>query len=286
MKIPNLAQDCISIRTILGISQKELSELLSVSFAQINRIENGSDEVSDETIESLYSLAYSNMERPIRLNKIKTQMALDQNANVVFHGCRNEIKSPINPQLSRDKLDFGKGFYCGQSLKQAATFVSDYPRSLVYLYAEPGLDNLKTLKMQVEEDWMLAISYFRGQLQRYSTHPRILKLIKQVEEADVIIAPIADNTMYRTMDQFARGDITTIQAMYALSASELGLQHVYKSQKGCSGLKQIDVLYLCKMERGDYLKERKSSQQIAQDKVKLAKELYRRQGLYVEELLK
>lgn len=286
MKATNLAADCKSIRTILRLSQSELGEILGVSFALINRIENGEKKISEETIEALYSFAYSNKIRPIKLNQIKAQLALDRHKKVVFHGSREGIQGSVSPDFSRRNLDFGKGFYCGESLEQAATFIAPFPKGFVYVYKEGDLDSCNILEMKVDEDWMLAVSYFRGQLEAYSGHPRISKLKAAVEKADIIIAPIADNTMYTTMDQFARGNITTLQAMYALSASELGFQHVFKSQKACDGLKMIDLLYLCKKEREDYNALRKASFDVGQDKVRFAKEAYRRQGLYVEELLK
>ena len=103
---------------------------------------------------------------------------------------------------------------------------------------------------------------------------------------DIVIAPIADNNMYETMNRFARGEITDKQAIYALSASSLGKQHVLKTEKACKCVQMLDRLYLCKPERDDIENERKENATVAYDKAKLSIENYRRIGKYVEEILK
>ena len=92
--------------------------------------------------------------------------------------------------------------------------------------------------------------------------------------------------MYETMNQFARGDITDQQAIYALSASHLGKQHVLKTKKACQCIEIIDRLYLCKNERKNIEEEKKKVALKANDKAKQMIESYRRIGKYVEEILK
>ena len=111
-------------------------------------------------------------------------------------------------------------------------------------------------------------------------------MIEDLEQFDVIIAPIADNSMYETMGQFARGEITDLQAISALSASTLGKQHVLKTKNACKAVKMVDRLYLCQAERKDIEQIQKESALVAVDKIKMAIESYRRQGKYIEEILK
>ena len=130
------------------------------------------------------------------------------------------------------------------------------------------------------------VCYYRNQIDRFKENKIVKDIIKEVEEADVIIAPIADNNMFEIMNQFARGDITELQAMSALSASNLGKQHVLKSIRACNSIKMIDRLYICKEEREDIGKEQQVLTNIAYDKSKLAIEQFRHQGKYIEEILK
>ena len=55
---------------------------------------------------------------------------------------------------------------------------------------------------------MLTIAYFRGRLSGYEDHPIIKKLINKLEDIDYLVAPIADNRMFRIIDSFIEGEIT------------------------------------------------------------------------------
>ena len=56
---------------------------------------------------------------------------------------------------------------------------------------------LKPVKFIVDNTWMLAIGTFRDTLNDYTNNPIIQKIIDKVNNADYIIAPIADNKMFR-----------------------------------------------------------------------------------------
>ena len=75
------------------------------------------------------------------------------------------------------------------------------------------------------------------------------KTIKEIENSDIIVAPIADNKMFQVLGAFADGEITTTQAYHSLSSSTLGKQYVLKTQKAIDQLKQFERLYLCKEEK-------------------------------------
>ena len=77
-----------------------------------------------------------------------------------------------------------------------------------------------------------------------------------------------------------------LQAISALSASSLGVQTVLKTEAACAKIEMIDRLYLCETERKEIEIARKASSETARDKAKLTIEKFRRQGRYVEEILK
>ena len=59
----------------------------------------------------------------------------------VFHGSYVKIEKP-DLAFSRETLDFGKGFYLGESVKQAVSFVSNYPNSSLYIIELNNIDKL------------------------------------------------------------------------------------------------------------------------------------------------
>lgn len=93
-----------------------------------------------------------------------------------------------------------------------------YPSSSVYIF-DFNKENIKLKEFNVSEEWMLLIAYFRGKLDEYKDSKTIKELLKNLKDIDVIVAPIADNTMYTILDDFIQGKITNQQCLNALSAN-------------------------------------------------------------------
>lgn len=49
---------------------------------------------------------------------------------------------------------------------------------------------------------MMTIAYYRGSLDEYKEHQRVVQLIEQSGDCDYIIAPIADNRMFPIINSF------------------------------------------------------------------------------------
>ena len=282
----NVSEDIKIVCKILDISYSKLADELNVARSTVNRIVNNEVYPSDMFLESFYAYAYSNPKHPIKLNRLKIQFAQDLYGDVLFHGARTSIDGEIDLLHLRKDIDIGAGFSLGESYEQASSYIFANNKSSIYIFRVDGLRNLKVKEIEVSLEWMLMVSYYRGQLEKYKNKDVVKKLINEIEQYDVIIAPIADNNMYDIMTRFANGDITDEQAINALSASHLGKQHVLKTSKACASIKMINRLYLSKKERADIEKERKEVAIIALDQAKQSIENYRRIGNYVEEILK
>jgi len=63
---------------------------------------------------------------------------------------------------------------------------------------------------------MLAICHYRKTLIAYENSKLIQDVVRQVETADLAIAPIADNRMFHIMSLFAEGDINAKVALHSL----------------------------------------------------------------------
>ena len=178
----------LSIRT--KISRATLDDIMS------NKV------VRNEIYEKLYSYIYKSN---YRLNKTKEEILKEKTHKILFHGSKYGLDS-VSISGSRNNCDFGNGFYLGENYSQALAFVCEKDNSCVYSF-QYDLDNLKIKKFECNLEWMLAICYFRGSLKEYSSNIKIQNIISEVEKADVIIAPIADNKMFYIMSQFTDGDI-------------------------------------------------------------------------------
>jgi hypothetical protein len=223
------------------------------------------------------------------LNKIKEQFyredMIRDDEVLLFHGAKTKIDGNLRLDCNKRINDFGNGFYCGESLEQSAMFVAAHNKSSLYMLKFKP-ENLKCKKFGVNREWMLTIAYFRGRLDEYSDTEIVKQLAKTTEGIDYIVAPIADNRMFEIIDNFIDGEITDVQCQHCLSATNLGMQYVFVSEKALSHIKLLERCYLTELEKEAYLNSRQESFKMNMDKVKLARRQYRNQGEYIEDILK
>lgn len=282
----DICADLRLIKNLLNLTWRDLARKLEIKEITLNRWANNKSVIRNEYIEKIYDIAYS---KGININKIYSlfyKEKYNKTRNMIlFHGSNICTFNKETLDKFNDSHDFGKGFYCGDSLEQSSMLVSSYESSSIYIIKFKNND-LRSYKFNVDRDWLFAVAYYRGTLGHLKNHPLVKNVIKKLENIDYIIAPIADNKMYLLMDEFISGALTDVQCMHCLSATDLGYQYVFKSEKS---LKQIEILrkgYLTKSEKLDYLKQRLKDNNDAENKVMAAKIKYRGQGLYIDELLK
>ena len=281
----NYNKDIEYAKLVLGLNDSSFSELINVSRMTLNRWKNNKSIPNYETLDNLYNIFY---DKNVYLNRIKEEMYnsnVSKNHCILFHGAKTEIIGNPSIKYSEDKKDFGKGFYLGETFNQSASFITGYDKSSVYIF-DFNLKNLKIKEFDVSEEWMLIITYYRGKLQEFSNSNYIKRLIDELKDIDVIIAPIADNQMYTTLDDFISGKITNLQCINALSANRLGKQYVFLNDKVINNnLKMLERCFYCKNERNDYYNYRLKENEIGKNKVKIALREYAGKGKYIEELL-
>lgn len=258
----------------------EFSNSTNVSRATIYEILE-----TNKTIINVYEKIYSYIyNKGYRINSVKEDILKEINTNkVLFHGSKHGLDSILSSG-SRESCDFGQGFYLGETYDQALSFVCESKHSSVYSFTI-SLENLNVINLECTIEWMLTICYYRGTLKNYENHPTIKDIIKKINNADVIIAPITDNRMYYIMTQFVQGEINADVALHSLSASKLGKQFVLKTEKSIEQLIPCEKYFLCHEEKIDCIKRQTIRALEIETKLKLTKREFRT-GLYIEELLK
>lgn len=279
-----IADDLKAIRTILEITQRELSEQLGVEQESISRLEQNNAEPSVQLLESIYTFAF---DHKIQLNRVKEMLwkeRLKENHKLLFHGAKDNISGKIQANVGRINNDLGQGFYTGEKYEQAVSFVSGYKNSSVY-YFDFDDQNLKCKEYHVDQEWMLTIAYYRRALEKYSNSSLLKELIASSRKCDYIIAPIADNRMFSIINSFIRGEITDEQCKHCLAATNLGNQYVFINDLAVSKLKMVEKAYLCEKEKQYYQEMRSNDAKLGEDKVMLARIEYRGKGKYIDEIL-
>ena len=281
----NIIQDILLVKKILSFTDKQLADTIGVSRSTLNRWIKGESKINYKMVDIIYSFIYKNN---IDINAIKSQLYIEDykknNHAVLFHGAKDEIVGDFDLNHSKNDNDFGKALYFGESLEQSAMYVSHYKKSSIYI-VDANLNGLKGINFDVDLRWMLAIALYRGRLEEYKDSKLLTEIKKEIEKADYIVAPIADNKMFSIINNFIDGELTDEQCCHCLSATDLGKQYVIKTEKAIKQLKIIDRLYMCDSEKESYLKEREESVKLGNDKVKAARIKYQNVGKYIDVIL-
>ena len=87
------------------------------------------------------------------------------------------------------------------------------------------------------------------------------------------------------MAQFTDGEINADIALHSLSASSLGLQYIFKTDKALKNIEPIEKYYISIPEREDCISRLVERGYEIDTKLKFAKREFKN-GLYIEELLR
>lgn len=275
----NIAADIGFLMEAEHINKAELASRTKVSRTTLMEILK-SGKARNDVCEKIYAHAY---DKKYRINSVKEELIREKYQTVLFHGSKDGL-GQITANGSRDNCDFGNGFYLGETYRQALSFVCEKENSSVYSFRY-SLDGLRVKRFECNLEWMLAICYYRRTIKDFEDHEEIRRIVSEIAGSDVVIAPIADNKMFYIMAQFTDGEINADVALHSLSASKLGLQYIFKTDKAIDQLVPIERYYISKPEREDCRTALIERGFEIDTKLKLAKREYKT-GLYIEEILK
>lgn len=276
------------IRTYLNMSQTGFAEQLNVTFATVNRWENGRAVPNKLAQSKIYDLckAESVPVYDMTLKKISEAVISihpETNRILLYHGSKSGIEGKIEPK-SRKQCDFGKGFYMGTDPVQALTLICDYEKSKFYVVSI-DTDTLAQMEVPADIDWAMLVAYHRGRMEKINGTTFYNKYRDMTADKDLIIGNIANDRMFFVIDNFFVGNVTDMALINSLSALQLGKQYVAVSQKGCDAVRieaEISLSYLEKL----FIKNTAEGNRTKG--ISLANDIcrnYRREGLFFDEIL-
>ena len=271
-----------SIRMQLGWSQEKFANEIGVSFATVNRWEKQRCKPSRIAMNAIKALCE---EHKIDYKQFEenTIISLDETL-VLYHGSKAGIKGPIMP-VSRDRCDFGKGFYMGTEMIQPLTLICNYPHAKLYTL-QVNLSGLKIYNVEVGLEWALLVAFNRGKMDDIKGSAIYKKYENMIKSCDMIVGYIANDRMFVVLDRFFSGEITDMALIHSLSALKLGKQYAALTQKACRQIQIIEEKVLSKKDRDEL---RKESEKNRTKGIKVAEEVciqYRREGRFFDEILK
>ena len=278
----------LEIRNRLNASQEDLAKMIGISYATVNRWENGHSKPNKAAQLRLYDIC---KERNVDLEDIiqkkieKTAVDVSSSERIIlYHGSRSGIKGPIAP-ISRERCDFGKGFYMGTEPYQPLTMISDFEESKFYVISL-DMTGLRILKVNPDLEWAMLVAYNRGKMDEARGTSLYERYSSMAKGYDVIVGSIANDRMFYVLDNFFLGNITDKALVMSLSALQLGEQYVAITEKACAHVKIEAEVELSHLER-IFLQDLSESNRVKG--VNLANEIcrdYRREGQFFDEILK
>ena len=276
------------IRESVNYSQIEMADELGVSFATINRWENGHTIPNRLAQEKIYDFCVKHSV-PLydfiiqKVHDSAKAIKIEDGRIILYHGSKSGLEGRIEPK-SRDKCDFGKGFYMGTEPGQPLTLVCDFPKSEFYIVSI-DIKDLNFIEIPANIEWAMLVAYHRGRMDEIKGTKLYEKYENYLSNKDLAIGSIADDRMFYVIDNFFQELITDQALVGSLSALQLGKQYVMFTQKGCDKVKietKVELSWL----------ERKCLQIVSEDNrtkgVNIANEIcknYRREGRFFDEIL-
>ena len=207
----------------------------------------------------------------------------EENKLILYHGSKSGLSGEISP-ISRDRCDFGQGFYMGTERKQPLTLICTMENPVLYT-VELNLEGLEVMDFEKDIDWALQIAYNRGKLE----HVRESKVYKRVSDMrkgkDVMIGDIANDRLFVVLERFFDGLITDKALVESLSALRLGRQYVAITEKACENVRILKTENI----RESQLQElRVLSKEERLKGIRLADEIIRqnrRDGMFFDEII-
>ena len=276
------------IRQYTGLSQTEMAKKIGVQFATINRWENGHSQPTRLAGEGLFALC-KDFNVPVYdmiIEKVKREVAslkITDGRVVLYHGSKSGLVGDIAP-ISREKCDFGKGFYMGTTPEQPLTLICDFEESKFYIVSIDASD-LATAEIPANIDWAMVVAYHRGRMERIKGSKFYNKYSTMTSGKDLAIGSIANDRMFFVIDNFFLENITDIALVNSLSALQLGRQYVALTEKACKAIKVEKEIELSFFEKKVL---RKVSEGNRQKGIELANEIcksHRREGKFFDEIL-
>ncbi len=276
------------IREYTGLSQAEMANKIGVRFATINRWENGHSRPTRLAQEKLCALC-EELNVPayeMIMTKIKNEISaltIEEGRTLLYHGSKSGLVGDIAPK-SRERCDFGKGFYMGTTPEQPLTLICDFEESRFYAVSI-DTSELSSVEISTDIDWAMVVAYHRGRMEQIKGSDFYNKYSAMTSGKDLAIGSIANDKMFYVIDNFFLGNITDTALVSSLSALQLGKQYVALTEKACGKIKIEKEIELSFFEKKIL---RKKSEENRQKGIDLANEIcksHRREGKFFDEIL-
>lgn len=146
----------------------------------------------------------------------------------IYHGSYMEVTNP-DLKHSREKVDFGKGFYTTPIYEQAEQWAKRLCKNTgsgvvsIYHFNEQHLDHLKVLIFETySEEWLDFILQCRR--------------CQDTTDYDIVIGGVANDRVFNTVELYFDGLIDKLEAINRLRYEKNNCQIAFRTEKALSKL--------------------------------------------------
>ena len=216
---------------------------------------------------------------------MKIEDILKSDELILYHGSRGGLSGNIKP-ISREKCDFGKGFYMGTNPIQAKGLIVEDSDPMFYTLklsvSKIPKDDILVLE---NEEWLFAVLANRNKIQEFNDLKLAQEILEECNQYDFIIGAIADDRMNEAMKRYAENGLTDKGLEACLQSVDYGFQIAAKTQRACDMIQIISYRDIYGQEADnirDYVRDKRiESRKIVTEMSKK----YVRQGKYLSELI-
>jgi len=164
---------------------------------------------------------------------------------ILYHGSDQTIKTPeLRPSIRT--LDFGPGFYTTTNKEQAINFATKvYERSIRMGNTPQG--KFITIYEADYESMQKELEILHFESANVTWFDFIIanrRSTWQGKQYDIILGPVANDTIYRTLIAFEAGEVSKADTINKLKVRKLFDQVAFKSERALCHLRYSDFLEL------------------------------------------
>ena len=146
-----------------------MADKIGVSFATVNRWENGKSPPNRLAQEKMLAICEENH---IALAEIVHDAIIGDSKKSLLRIRKKWFYTMVQNQAFKEKsnrsavnrCDFGAGFYMGTDPLQPLTLICDYEQSVFYILSV-DLHSLKALDVPADIEWAMLVAYHRGRME-------------------------------------------------------------------------------------------------------------------------
>ncbi len=211
---------------------------------------------------------------------------------VIYHGSENIISTPIYGRGSNAN-DYGRGFYCTESIEVAKEwackrntdgFVNAYELDLKGI----SVCNLNDDKYHIL-NWLALLTKYRGYWQRKSLGEEAKNYLQEhylidISGFDIVIGYRADDSYFSFAQDFIMGTISLQKLSNAMHLGKLGEQVVLKSERAFNMVKHAGFEEVSAEEY--YVKKVTRDNRARQEYSELKSSLYSSDEIFMIDILR